>query len=93
MLANSGSTEQMQRCGIKKIKDELKLKRLIVGVKSNTMKAPTVQAGSSTVDRKLKVAELQLLSPEDKQTYLIKYVHVIAALFKTIFFFFSEETG
>ncbi len=75
MLATSGSSDQLQRCGLTRLKEELKLKRLILGMggHGNPKQAEqTVSSVPSTADRKLKSSEMAKLRPEEKQTYLIK---------------------
>ena len=81
LLAQGGTMEQLGKCGLKSIKDQLKLKMI---VKQLLPPPPTVDKTSATPavvgpqvqlqDRKLTLKEAALLSPEEKQMYLIRYV-------------------
>ena len=52
MLASSGSREQMQACGIRKLKDELTLKRLVLNENACASKpwTPTCSTSSAVAD-------------------------------------------
>ena len=75
ILAEEGSVGQLRECGLTKIKDQLKLKRLI---KHSTCTAATMPPAASNTnhsvaqDRKLEKKEIASLPPEEKKAYLIK---------------------
>jgi predicted ATPase len=76
ILAEEGSVGQLRECGLTKIKDQLKLKRLI---KHSTCTAATMPPAASSntnhsvaQDRKLEKKEIASLPPEEKKAYLIK---------------------
>jgi hypothetical protein len=90
-LAQEGSMEQLAKCGLKMIKNQLKLKKLVQRLcpsPAPTVSTPVpgpVQVPSPTgsqllQDRKLTQKEIATLPPEEKQTYLIKRNRVLAAV-------------
>ncbi len=74
MLATCGSSEQMQRCGLTKLKDEMKLKKLLLNEGHSVPQTCVSSSIGATgvADRKLKSSEMKALKPEEKHTYLIK---------------------
>lgn len=83
LLAQEGTMEQLGKCGLKSIKDQLKLKKIVkqllppppaVDKTSATLTPAVVDPHVQLQDRKLTLKEAALLSPEEKQMYLIRYV-------------------
>lgn len=73
MLGTSGSSEQLKRCGLKTLKEEMKLKRMILEMGTSSKPSQQIVSScASTADRKLKSSEMKQLVPEEKRTYLIK---------------------
>ena len=70
MLGMVGTSEHLRRCGITKLRDEMKFRKLIQeeGIIPVTTKTTT----TVTADRKLTKLELTQLQQGEKQTYLIK---------------------
>ena len=75
-LATVGTSENLRQCGITKLRDELKFRRLVQDnckVAAITTHLPITAART---DRKFTKLEMTQLSPEDKQAYLIKWVQL-----------------
>ncbi len=81
MVINCATLEQLHACGLKTIKDQMKLQRLF-GALTNELQhtaSPTTSSGTSSSTygtpkgtRKLTLSEMKLLSPEEKRLYLMK---------------------
>ena len=79
-LVQSGSMEQFKYCGFTKVRDQLKLRKLLTGdhEPSPSSKSVASMANNITIqvssNGKLSLAEMKKLTPEEKSVYLIKYV-------------------
>ena len=73
-LAHSGSYEQLKACGFVKVKNQLKLKK-VVGLSSLHCKEESGHGSgvNSRKDTKLSMLDMKLLS-DDKRLYLLKCV-------------------
>ena len=68
-----GTSEHLQRLGIKKLRDEWKFKKLLAAAGAQTIPTATSQLSlTSRVDRKLSILEIKQLPPEEKHIYLMK---------------------
>ena len=90
-MSTSGSMDQFVACGLRTVKDQMKLRKLLLDVNqgmnaastsSGTLILSPSSSGSSTSDgsncsRKLSIKEIKQLSPEDKRIYLMTYVCVL----------------
>ena len=87
MLVNCASVEQMQLCGLKTIKDQMKLKKVFAvvchgGNADSTFAVPSSCAtptfnssdtsGTSKGTKKLTLSEIKNLTPEEKRLYYMK---------------------
>ena len=75
MLASNGSLEQMKACGLKTVRQQMHLKKLIsstaAGIHGNSSSSSTSSA-TTNVDRKLSLTEIKKMKKEEKYIYLIK---------------------
>ena len=69
MLAACGSVEQMKACGLRTVKQQLQLKRLL---STTEVPAHITTAKSASGHGKLSMSTLKQLTPEEKRLYLIK---------------------
>ena len=75
MLPTSGSVDQFHACGLKTVKQQMKMKKLLLP--ANVNPGSTSTCTSSVSDKspccsgKLSKIELSGLSPEDKRVYLM----------------------
>jgi len=77
MLADNGSMDQLKSCGFIKVKDQLKLQKLLGGDYDSSSKGlQLTRSNNVTVSSngKLTLAEMKKLTPEEKRLYLIKLV-------------------
>lgn len=72
-LVHSRSYEQLKACGFVKVKDQLKLKK-VMGLSSLHCKEESGPGVNSRKDAKLSMLEMKKLSSDDKRLYLLKYV-------------------
>lgn len=69
MLANQGSLEQMQACGLKTVRQQMHLKKLA----SSAVSGDTSSSTTNVDDCKLSIAAMKQMKKEEKYIYLIKY--------------------
>ncbi|XP_019850371.1 PREDICTED: uncharacterized protein LOC109581047 [Amphimedon queenslandica] len=92
MVVNCASVEQMQLCGLKIIKDQMKLRKVFATVCGNadstfgiaSFTTPTRGTSTNTSatpkgTRKLKLSEIKNLTPEEKRLYYMKRNKVASA--------------
>lgn len=75
MLADNGSVDQLKSCGFIKIKDQLKLRKLLGSYNDSFSKGKhLMQSSNITISSngKLTLAEMKKLSPDEKRLYLMK---------------------
>ena len=79
MLCTLGTMEQYHACGLKTVKDQMRLRKLIndntttVTTQSSTSSNSSSQGSTPSNKRKLTKKELNELTPEDKRIYLMMY--------------------
>ena len=83
-LAMDGTTENLRQCGITKLHDELKFRRLVKVKVAAITTHPPITMAKVTANRKLTKQEMGQLPPE-KQTYLIKWVQLSIWAFEMSF--------
>ena len=73
-LVCNGSMEQFKCCGFTKVKDQLKLRKLLIGDCDLSSSSKLVGSSNVTVSSngKLTLAEMKKLTPEEKQVILDK---------------------
>lgn len=83
MLCTAGSIDQLHACGLRTVKQQMKLRKLSfssptpnsassdVGSSISALSGNSDLSRSPASDRKLTKAELNALSPEDKRVYLM----------------------
>lgn len=73
-LAHLQSYDQLKACGFIKIKDQVKLRRLLQGSSSVPEKSAVIRSGqgSKSHDGKLSLQDMKKLSSDDKRLYLLK---------------------
>ncbi|KAL5515074.1 hypothetical protein EMCRGX_G000192 [Ephydatia muelleri] len=73
LLAKCGTIEQYKACGLRSIKQQMQLKRLLNTDKRELEGSSSLERemSSKKFDRKLKLLELRTISPEDRRTYLM----------------------
>lgn len=98
LLARAGNSDHLQRCGLKKLKSELKFRSLFKFASSsssnNTITDASItyatvtntDASSTVADRKLTGKEIKSLTPEEKRTYLIRCLYNYACHYHITFF-------
>ena len=71
-LVEEGRSKHLKQLGLKRLKDELKFRKMIPAT-AGVQPIPTTSCSSlHTVDRKLTISEMQTLTVEEKHVYLIK---------------------
>ena len=85
-LAHSGSIDQFKCCGFIKVKDQLKLKKLVLLIGDSVPSSSSKLVGSNVTvnissNGKLSLAEMKKLTPEERRVYLMKYVHACILFF------------
>eukprot|EP00731_Ephydatia_muelleri_P034160 Em0049g7a len=73
LLAKCGTIEQYKACGLRSIKQQMQLKRLLNTDKRELEGSSSLERemSSKKFDRKLKLLELRTISPEDRRIYLM----------------------
>ncbi|KAL5503539.1 hypothetical protein EMCRGX_G010505 [Ephydatia muelleri] len=73
LLAKCGTIEQYKACGLRYIKQQMQLKRLLNTDKRELEGSSSLERemSSKKFDRKLKLLELRTISPEDRRIYLM----------------------
>ena len=72
MLSSSGTQDQYKACGLRTVKDQMKLRKLLGPHNvSPHPQSSCSSAGTTTTGGKLSLKEMKILSPEDKQVYLM----------------------
>ncbi|KAL5510478.1 hypothetical protein EMCRGX_G006031 [Ephydatia muelleri] len=73
LLAKCGTIEQYKACGLRSIKQQMQLKRLLNTDKRELEGSSSLERemSSKKIDRKLKLLELRTISPEDRRIYLM----------------------
>ena len=85
MLCTSGSMDQFHACGLKTVKHQMKMRKLLSNTHAWPSSSPSAGSSSGNVtvvpesppaSRKLTKQELVQLTPEEKRVYLMMCVYI-----------------